>query len=396
MRHAGPAQHLLDEPEGASRQDQRRYTCADPAGLVCPRAGESSDQQTLSPTARGRSATLWLGEGPRRSSGGVAGGFGGVLPSRGDRPGEGTVGVLIHFPLRILLEPVLMPALRRAITQTRSTLGFIRGVVFEVALLRGATAGRAGAGGVPDLGQVPELDPRVVAGSLEPVIAGIGGDRVDADDQVRLPGDPGAQPPPAVPAGRPVLAFGGEGEPRAALPGRIVGVRAGLAGRIGPAGRARARPRSVRRSGGWPGSAGGLLFLPFRGGCGVVAGLGSGAAVADGVAVLVGDGQAPGGLGVRGRRAGQVAGEPGVDRADAGDLAGPLSQLQQGGQRDGEVVTADEPRRDHTGPGRRPRPGRIRPPGPAVSRAAGTRPAISRTAVSRTAVSRPAVTRAVW
>jgi hypothetical protein len=65
----------------------------------------------------------------------------------------------------------------------------------------------------------------------------------------------------------------------------------------------------------------------------VVPGFGSGAAVADGVAVLVGDRDAPGGLlvlrGGAGQVAGQVAGQPGVDRADAGDLAGPVGQIQQ-------------------------------------------------------------------
>src|SRR5271170_4861100 len=106
-----------------------------------------------------------------------------------------------------------MPALGRAITYTRSTISFIRNVMFEITLLRGTPAGRAGAGGMPDLGQVPELDPRVVAGGFEPVVAGIGGDRVDADEQVGLAGDPGAQPPFAVSAGWSVLSCGGEGEP---------------------------------------------------------------------------------------------------------------------------------------------------------------------------------------
>ena len=54
-----------------------------------------------------------------------------------------------------------------------------------VALGGGAAADGAGAGGVPDLGQVPELDPGVVAVGFVAVVAGVGGDRVDRDDQVR-------------------------------------------------------------------------------------------------------------------------------------------------------------------------------------------------------------------
>ena len=43
----------------------------------------------------------------------------------------------------------------------------------------------AGAGGVPDLGQVPQPDPGVVAAGFVPVVAGVGGERVEGDDQVR-------------------------------------------------------------------------------------------------------------------------------------------------------------------------------------------------------------------
>ncbi len=53
------------------------------------------------------------------------------------------------------------------------------------------------AGGVPDLGQVPELDPGIVARGLEPVIAVLGGDGVQRDEQVRLPAGPGAELPGA-------------------------------------------------------------------------------------------------------------------------------------------------------------------------------------------------------
>jgi hypothetical protein len=46
----------------------------------------------------------------------VAGGFGGVAPPGGRRPPEGPVGELVYFPLRVLLEPMIMPALRTGIT----------------------------------------------------------------------------------------------------------------------------------------------------------------------------------------------------------------------------------------------------------------------------------------
>jgi hypothetical protein len=88
----------------------------------------------------------------------------------------------------------------------------MRGVVLEVRTGRGPAAHRAGAGGMPDLGQVPQLDPGVVAGGLEPVVAGVQGDRVDRDEQGQLAGDAGGQPPGAVSARRAGLAGGGEGE----------------------------------------------------------------------------------------------------------------------------------------------------------------------------------------
>jgi hypothetical protein len=47
----------------------------------------------------------------------------------------------------------------------------MRGVVLEVALGGGPPADGAGAGGVPDLGQVPEPDPGVVPPGLVPVLA---------------------------------------------------------------------------------------------------------------------------------------------------------------------------------------------------------------------------------
>ena len=63
---------------------------------------------------------------------------------------------------------------------------------------------------------------------------------------------------------------------------------------------------------------------------------GTRAAVANRVAVLVGDRDAPGGLGVPRGGGGQVARQPRVDRAQAREFPGPVRETGQGGQRDGE------------------------------------------------------------
>ncbi len=150
--------------------------------------------------------------------------------------------------------------------------------MLEVAGGGGAPADGAGAGGVPDLGQVAELDPGVVALGRKAVVAVVGGDRVERDGQVGLSAGPAAQCPGAVSARWGVLAGGGEGEP---WPVPVPG------------------PARWSRS----------LWFP------VTFGFGSGAAVADGVPVLVGDGDAPGGLGVAGGGVGKVAGEGGVSQS---------------------------------------------------------------------------------
>ena len=62
------------------------------------------------------------------------------------------------------------------------------------------------AAGSEDLRQVPEHDPGVVPGGLEPVVAAVGGDRLDGDQQARLSGDAGGQPPGSVSPWRPILA----------------------------------------------------------------------------------------------------------------------------------------------------------------------------------------------
>src|SRR5689334_3209847 len=109
---------------------------------------------------------------------------------------------------------MVVTALRAGVTEAGAAACFVGGVVLVVALGGGAAADGAGAGGVPDLGQVPEPGPGIVTLGLESVVARVGGDRVDGDDEVRA-GAGGAQPPGAVSAaGRPVAAGGGEGEPR--------------------------------------------------------------------------------------------------------------------------------------------------------------------------------------
>src|SRR5690242_14445062 len=120
--------------------------------------------------------------------------LGGVLPSGRGGPAERPVGELVDRPARVLLEPVIAPALRARVTQARPAARLIRRVVLEVAVRRRAAAPRPGAGRVPDLGQVPQLDPGIMALGLEPVIALLCGDRIEGHDQVRPPSGC-AQPP---------------------------------------------------------------------------------------------------------------------------------------------------------------------------------------------------------
>src|SRR5690348_8114872 len=172
-----------------------------------------------------------------------------------------------------------MSALWAAITEAGSSTRFVGRVVLEVASAGRSPADRAGTGGMPDLGQMLQLGARIMAAAFKPVVAVLGGQRVEGDQQVRpVPG--GVQPPGTVAAGRPVPAGRGEGESR--------------------------RP--------WSGA------LP------VVLGFGTCAAVPDRVAVLVGHGHAPRALGVGRRGSGQVAGQPGVDGAEPGELARPVRE----------------------------------------------------------------------
>jgi len=154
--------------------------------------------------------------------------------------------------------------------------------MFEVATAGRSPAARPGARGVPDLRQMPEHDPGIVAVCLMPVVAAVGGDRLDLEEQVPLPGHPGGEPPGPVSSGRAGLISWSEGE-------------------RWPAGRV--------------GSIWCAVFVPFdRPGGG-----GPGAAVADGVPLAVGHRQTPGRPGAAGGSTSQVAGEVGVARGGTRD-----------------------------------------------------------------------------
>src|SRR5580692_8786787 len=142
--------------------------------------------------------------------------LGRVLPSGRRGPPDVSARKLLGVPPRVLFHPVVGPALRPAITQTRSATGLIRDVMLEITSGRGPPAPRPGTPGVPDLGQVPEHHPGIMTPGLPPVIAVSGGQRPDLDQHVLLPG---GEPPRPGPARRAGLPGGGEGERRAA--GRI-------------------------------------------------------------------------------------------------------------------------------------------------------------------------------
>jgi hypothetical protein len=131
----------------------------------------------------------------------VAGRCGGVLPSGGRGPPDVPAGELFGLPPRVLLHPVVVPALRVPIAQAGPAARFVRGVVLEVGSLGRPSAHGSGAGGVPDLGQVPQHDSGVMPPGLVPVITLAHGERLERDDQIWLPRESGGQPPGAVPAG---------------------------------------------------------------------------------------------------------------------------------------------------------------------------------------------------
>src|SRR5204862_1696607 len=112
---------------------------------------------------------------------GIPRGFGRVLPPGRCGPAEGAVGELVDCPSGVLLEAVVVTAFRAGVAAAGPAAGFVGGVVLDVALGGGPPAHRAGAGGVPDLDQVPERDPGVVAAGFVPVVAGVGGQRFQGD-----------------------------------------------------------------------------------------------------------------------------------------------------------------------------------------------------------------------
>jgi hypothetical protein len=119
---------------------------------------------------------------------------------------------LLHLPAGILLQPVVELAFRVPVAQTRPATSLVRNVMLEVGTLRRPAAAGPGARGVPDLGQVPQHHPGIMAVRLVPVVAAFTGDRPDLQEPVGLPGDPGSEPPGAVSSRRPGLTGEGEGE----------------------------------------------------------------------------------------------------------------------------------------------------------------------------------------
>src|SRR5689334_6557140 len=208
-------------------------------------------------------STLWSKSVQYVDSDRVSRWFGRVLPPGRGGPAERPVGKLVDRPARVLLEPVITPTLRTAVAHTGPSACFVRGVVLEVALRRRPAAPRSGAGRVPDLGQMPQPAPGIMTPGLEPVIAVLRGDRIEADQQVR-PAHGDAQPP------GPSFGGGCEREP----------------GAVPAAG-----------SGAFP----------------VALGFGPGAAVADGVSLPVGHRHAP-------RRRGVAAAAAARSRASQGSM----------------------------------------------------------------------------
>src|SRR5690242_18807777 len=218
-----------------------------------------------------------------------------------------------------------MPTLRTTITKTRPATRLVWDIVLEVTLAGGPSADRTRTGGVPDLGQVPELDSRIVTAGGEPVVAVLGAQGVQLDDQVRSrSGRP--QPPGPQPARRAVPRFGGEAEPgpvpasgrgggagprTVVASGRGGGAGAGTVAALSPGGRAALRPVA-----GCPGRRPGLAPLPRFPASGAAPGLRAGrgcgpaAAVERGMPVPADHRHAPAGPRVPRRLRRQVPGQP--------------------------------------------------------------------------------------
>src|SRR5262249_49963352 len=139
-------------------------------------------------------STLWSKSVQYVDSDRVPRRFGRVLPPGRGGPPERPAGKLVDRPAGVLLEPVITPTLRAAVAHTGPSACFVRDVVLEIARRRRPSAARPGAGRVPDLGQMPQPAPGIMTPGLEPVIAVLRGDRVEADQQVR-PASGDAQPP---------------------------------------------------------------------------------------------------------------------------------------------------------------------------------------------------------
>ena len=114
--------------------------------------------------------------GSRLPSDRVAGWFGGVGRPDGVVHRKVPSGSWSTFHLRCCLTRWSRQTLRSGVTQARSSARLKGDVVLEVAGGGRSPADGAGAGGVPDLGQVAELDAGVVALGLKPVVAVLGGD----------------------------------------------------------------------------------------------------------------------------------------------------------------------------------------------------------------------------
>lgn len=202
-----------------------------------------------------------------------------------------------------------MPALRPAIAHTRSATSVKRYVVFEIALAGGTPAGRTSAGSVPDLGQVPQQDARIMTCRLMPVVTFVSGNRPDRNHQVGLSRISHGQPPSAVPAGRSGPIGRGGREPwfawvwhqpcrqRRPVPVSGEGDSAGAGG-----------------STGWIMISGRPRLLLFHHPGPPAAGFGPGASTSNGVSLRIRHGKAPGGPRVPGSGAGQVAGQPRVSQ----------------------------------------------------------------------------------
>src|SRR6185312_6327100 len=81
-----------------------------------------------------RLSTLWSKSVHYMDSDRVPRWFGRVLPPGRSGPAERPVGKLVDRPARVLLEPVITPALRAAVAHTGPSACFVRGVVLEVAM----------------------------------------------------------------------------------------------------------------------------------------------------------------------------------------------------------------------------------------------------------------------